>query len=443
MKIADLLEKQALNQPDSLFIQTSTRKYSYLDVYHLVLRYSSYIHRHYQGKTFGLLMEDPFECIVSFLALIRCGKRVFLFNHKNVNLSRHYAEIYHCDVLLDSLPKDLDSHDGPSESSLCNESEICIFTSGTTADPKCVLHRYSQAIAHAKVSTKTLDFTSLSSWLLLLPLFHVSGLGILFRVLFSGGTIVLDDISTSMNFTHVSLVASQLSRFMSYHPTSSLDCLLLGGAKLQHKDIQEALSAGLPIYMGYGMTETFSHVSLTSLQSSSIDCSGQCLSHSLIKVIDGEIRVKSDSLFSGYLSPKGDLISPLDDDGFFNTHDLGTLKGSQLFVSGRADHMFISNGENISVESLEQLVLEDKHIQEFVIVPVEDSLRGHVGCAFSVTSYSEEELSFAVRKKILRFYSSLYLPKYLFIIHQHEYDFANSRDYFQQISSDYIEKKPQ
>ena len=62
----------------------------------------------------------------------------------------------------------------------------------------------------------------------------------------------------------------------------------------------------------------------------------------------GEILVRGETLFEGYLQPDGTLDLPLTEDGWFATGDLGCLDDQgYLHVPGRWDNMFVSVGVNI------------------------------------------------------------------------------------------------
>lgn len=61
------------------------------------------------------------------------------------------------------------------------------LTSGSSGLPKAVAHAFSAHIASAQGVIELMAFTAQDSWLLLLPLFHVSGQGIVWRWLTAGG----------------------------------------------------------------------------------------------------------------------------------------------------------------------------------------------------------------------------------------------------------------
>jgi O-succinylbenzoic acid--CoA ligase len=98
---------------------------------------------------------------------------------------------------------------------------------------------------------------------------------------------------------------------------------------------------------------------------------------------EGEILVRGDQLFLGYLQADGSLSRPLTDDGWFRTGDLGHFdEAGYLHVTGRRDNMFISGGENIQPEEIEQALRDLEGVEEAIVVPVEDAEWGKRPVAF-------------------------------------------------------------
>ena len=94
-----------------------------------------------------------------------------------------------------------------------------VFTSGSTGTPKAVLHSYGNHYYNALGSNTNLPLAPGDRWLLDLPLYHVGGLGILFRSLLAGSTVVmpdrgetLDAVLSRYEVTHLSVVVTQLHR---------------------------------------------------------------------------------------------------------------------------------------------------------------------------------------------------------------------------------------
>ena len=264
-----------------------------------------------------------------------------------------------------------------------------LHTSGTSDGPKAVAYTLDNHIASAKSACLKLNLRSDDRWLLGLPLWHVSGMSIIFRCLISGAKIVIPDpemplmeaLSTH-KITHVSIVAAQLMQVIDQPPPASLRAAIVGGGPTPHHILDQGIRTGWPIRTTYGMTETSSMVTLSG-KKFPYGSSGQILQGNELKIAkDGEILVRSPAVCLGYLY--GDRMqSAVDNDGWLHTGDLGKLDPiGQLYVLGRKDNMFISGGENISPEEIEQVMHTFPEVQESIVVPVPDSRFGQRPIAF-------------------------------------------------------------
>ncbi|MGB2079251.1 MAG: AMP-binding protein, partial [Vibrio sp.] len=141
-----------------------------------------------------------------------------------------------------------------------------VFTSGSTGHPKAVAHASKAHLASAQGLLAEFEFTPTDIWLLSLPIYHVSGLGIIWRWLYRGACLqhASDDLIADLaKVTHASLVAVQLARFLDAkgcREPNQLKRVLLGGSHIPFELTQKASKAGIDTWLGYGMTETASTV---------------------------------------------------------------------------------------------------------------------------------------------------------------------------------------
>ncbi|MCY3488655.1 MAG: o-succinylbenzoate--CoA ligase [Bacteroidetes bacterium] len=264
-----------------------------------------------------------------------------------------------------------------------------LHTSGTSSGPKAVAHTLDNHIASAKSACSKLNLGSGDRWLLSLPVWHISGMSIIFRCLMSGAKIIIPDPDMPLlealfahKITHVSMVAAQFMQVIDQPPPASLRAAIVGGGPTPHHVLDQGIKRGWPIRTTYGMTETSSMVTLSGKK---FPCgsSGHTLQGNEIKIAkDGEILIRSPAVCLGYLHG-GSVHSAVDNDGWLHTGDLGKLDlTGQLYVLGRKDNMFISGGENISPEEIEQVLHTFPEVQESVVVPVPDSRFGQRPVAF-------------------------------------------------------------
>ncbi|MCP5492755.1 MAG: AMP-binding protein [Chlamydiales bacterium] len=248
-----------------------------------------------------------------------------------------------------------------------------MLTSGSTAAPKIAIHSFANHITSALGVTSYFSLRATDSWQLCLPLYHVSGLAILWRCFLTGAAVSID-----APFTHTSLVPTQLAR---YAPTCK--AILVGGASLP-----TALAlkySHLPLYPSYGLTE----------MSSTVLIKNQPLPYRRVKIIDQELFVSGPTLFKGYLNEE----PPTE---WFGTRD---LVSPSYEIIGRKDRMFISGGENIYPEVIERALTQLPHITAAHVVAVSDPEFGKRPVAFieSNTYYSLNELRAALDPLLPRF----------------------------------------
>jgi O-succinylbenzoic acid--CoA ligase len=118
----------------------------------------------------------------------------------------------------------------------------------------------------------------------------------------------------------------------------------------------------------------------------------------------GEILVRGETLFVGYVEGE-ESDRPLDADGWFHTGDLGELdEDGYLRVGGRMDNLFISGGENVQPEEVEEALCRLEGIDEAVVVPVPDEEFGARPVAFvRATGREPEELERELEPLLPRF----------------------------------------
>jgi O-succinylbenzoic acid--CoA ligase len=289
-----------------------------------------------------------------------------------------------------------------------NPPAVVLFTSASTGAAKAVALSFGNLYFNALGSNRNIKLGRRDRWQLSLPLYHVSGLGVLLRAWLAGAAVVIperDDVAEQV--THISLVPTQLQRLMknrrSVQALSRLKAVLLGGAAADARLIGEARAVGLRVLTTYGLTEMASQVCTLPPRAprNKWFTSGRLLPKRELKLSSaGEILVRGRCRFLGYLA-RGQLRR-LPQSRWFATGDLGAVdREGYLTVLGRKDNMFISGGENIQPEEIEQALLALPGITAAVVVPRREIEFGARPVAFvrgKITS--EEKLRAALRKKL-------------------------------------------
>jgi o-succinylbenzoate---CoA ligase len=272
-------------------------------------------------------------------------------------------------------------------------SATIIFTSGSTGVLKAALHTFGNHYYNALGSNANITLRPGDRWLHSLPLYHVGGLSILFRCLLAKATVALPEPGDPLGeaiagpaATHVSLVSTQLSRLLREDADlGGLEAVLMGGGPVPPSLVDEALARGLPLHTSYGLTEMASQVTATPPDASieELRTAGRVLPNREISISEsGEILVRGETLFAGYAEGE-ELDRPVDAEGWFHTRDLGGLdENGCLRVRGRMDNLFISGGENVQPEEIEEALCRLERVDEAVVVPVADEEFGARPVAF-------------------------------------------------------------
>lgn len=144
---------------------------------------------------------------------------------------------------------------------------------------------------------------------------------------------------------------------------------LCGGAPLP-KHIGEFFQiVGIPIYEGYGLTETSAPVTLNTPDAVRYGTVGKPLPEVTLKIAeDGEILVKSKKVFKAYYKMEAETAEVLKKD-WFATGDIGHIDSEGfLHVTDRKKDLIItSGGKNIAPQKIERLAKANSLITEFVV----------------------------------------------------------------------------
>jgi len=267
-----------------------------------------------------------------------------------------------------------------------DETQAClgIFTSGSHAAPKLVVHSYESLLSNAYGSNQVITLTPGDRTLLSLPLYHIGGFSQVVRALISGSALVIDgavedpDVLKYYEITHASMVATQLRRLVLRQPSlPGIKAILVGGGPCPTDLIQEAEALGYPLWFTYGLTETASQILTLSPQGKQFVLAGMQLKLGE----QNEILVRGNNLFLGYWGRQG-INSSRDNDGWFHTRDLGRKIGDRIVIEGRLDNQFTSGGKNIQPEEIEKHIQALSGIDSVVVVPVSHGDFGQTPFAF-------------------------------------------------------------
>jgi acyl-CoA synthetase (AMP-forming)/AMP-acid ligase II len=291
---------------------------------------------------------------------------------------------------------------------------VVLFTSGSTGQPKAVLHTHRGLAYKARSMAAAHGLTADDVALMPSPLAHVSGL--LNAVLVPGaagmGVVLMEKWDPQRG---VELAGEHRVSFMIGPPTlfvgmmdvagyrSRVECLRLVscGAMGVTPEFIDAAREGLGamVKRTYGSTEAPT-VTTSSWQDSAEkarDTDGHSVGDAEIRVVEpgtgrslragarGEVLVRGPELFVGY--GEGAQTRDAVRRGWFATGDLGTLDGDGwLTIVGRLKELIIRGGENIASAEVERVLELHPDVRQAVVVGCPDRRLGERVAAFVVGS---------------------------------------------------------
>lgn len=145
-----------------------------------------------------------------------------------------------------------------------------------------------------------------------------------------------------------------------------------GGAALQPRLSRLFWAAKLPVFEGYGLTETSPIITVNYSRPGEvmIGSVGPVLEGVEVKIAeDGEILTKGPNLMKGYFKDPVQTSEVIDQDGWFHTGDIGEFDGKFLKITDRKKEMFkLSNGKYIAPQQIENKMKESFYIQQIMVV---------------------------------------------------------------------------
>jgi cyclohexanecarboxylate-CoA ligase len=303
-----------------------------------------------------------------------------------------------------------------------------LYTSGTTGEPKGVMHTTRTLLRNMLPSIDHLQLGPADPILSATPLAHQLGfiLGVIVPVVV-GSTVVMQDawnaktalerirshgITFAMGATP--FLADLVDHASREGGAASLNTFLSAGAPIPRELVKRAREEiGFEVLSAYGMTENLlvSSTRPDDPEQKVYETDGTPTVGIELRVVDfegnalpiddaGRLLTRGTSTFVGYL--KRPELYNVDKDGWFDTGDLARLDADgYVTITGRSKDVIIRGGENIPVVEIEDVLYRHPAIRQVAIVAMPDARLGERPCAFAVLR-EEATLAFEEMQEFLK-----------------------------------------
>lgn len=400
---------------DRTAIIDSGKKYSYSDLTKKIKYYLQLFNAQFtNGNTVALSADYSFGAIAAFIALYESNQVISLFVSESEKERDTKLKVLQPDYLIDLTENEcLISEWNPNlKHQLIHElirsenAGLVLFTSGTTGEPKAILHNLDTLVNQYKR-----EYTKDLNLIPLLGFDHIGGLDMLLSQLAIGATLTIPQnrtpkhICESIEKYKVNVISASptflnlllLSEAYNDYNLSSLQIIGYGSEPMPAWLLNK-LNAVFPTVVfqqKYGLSET----NAIRIRSKSKDSLFFKIDDSSVefRVIDNELWLRSPSVFSGYLDVTDNSGTK---DGWFNTGDMvETDAEGYMKVLGRKSDIINVGGEKVFPAEVESALAEIPFIKDCQVFAEKSLITGNI---ISANVVSSSDKAFSEQKNEIR-----------------------------------------
>ena len=275
-----------------------------------------------------------------------------------------------------------------------DDDALLMYTSGTTGQPKGVVHSHASLLAGGWTTAVAHNLTDTDVGLCVLPTYHINGLCVsVMGGLVSGGMIAMAPKFSASQFwaqadgcnaTWFSVVPTIISHLLhgTEDPNKETRKRLRFGRSASSPlapDVQNAFEArfDVPIVETMGLTETAAQIlsnplppAVRKIGSPGVPFGNEaCIMSPDLETLpaetEGEICVRGPNVMRGYLKNPNATAGTFTPDGWLRTGDLGRMDAEgYFFVTGRLKELIIKGGENIAPREIDEALYSHPDVIE-------------------------------------------------------------------------------
>jgi cyclohexanecarboxylate-CoA ligase len=313
--------------------------------------------------------------------------------------------------------------DASAAAASADDVVILAFTSGTTGEPKGVMHTHNtlQAVIRGVVQQLDLDRPMVN--LVVSPVGHLTGViwGCLMTVML-GGTVVFQERWNAaeavgrIDSEGVTIMAGATPFLKDLCETElpsrgvpTLSAFLCAGAPIPPHTVTLARDRlGCRVYSAWGLSEypIGTAVGGDDDQSLASTSDGRACPGASVRLVDeqsipadvgseGNLEIQGPGMFVGYYKRPDFTRASFTPDGFLMTGDRAYYVNEQGFIriSGRTKDIIIRGGENIPVVEVENLLHQHPRVADVAVVAMPDDRLGERACAYVVAASGTSDLT--------------------------------------------------